>query len=72
MAHRSLLMVISPYARSGVSHSHTSLASILKTFDLVFGLPALNQYDAAATDLADMFADTPDVAPYEALSSSPW
>ena len=56
-AHRSLLLVISPYARRGVSHVHTSMASILKTFDLIFGLPYLNQYDAAATDLSDMFTD---------------
>jgi len=68
-AHRSLLLVISPYARRGVAHVHTSMASILKTFDLVFGLPYLNQYDAAATDLSDMFTDTPDFAPFEALPS---
>jgi DNA-binding beta-propeller fold protein YncE len=68
-AHRSLLLVISPYARRGVSHVHTSMASILKTFDLVFGLPHLNQYDAAATDLSDMFTDTPDFTPFEALPS---
>jgi hypothetical protein len=48
---------------------HTSMASILKTFDLIFGLPYLNQYDAAGTDLSDMFADTPDFAPFEALPS---
>jgi len=68
-AHRSLLLVASPYARRGVSHVHTSMASILKTFDLIFGLPPLNQYDAAASDLADMFADQPDFTPYEALPS---
>jgi hypothetical protein len=68
-AHRSLLLAISPYARHGVAHMHTSMASILKTFDLIFGLPYLNQYDAAATDLSDMFADTPDFAPFEALPS---
>ena len=68
-AHRSLLLVISPYARRGVSHVHTSIASILKTFDLIFGLPYLNQYDAAATDLSDMFTDTPDFTPFEALPS---
>jgi DNA-binding beta-propeller fold protein YncE len=70
-AHRSLLMVISPYARRGVSHVHTSMASILKTFFLIFGLPPLNQYDAAATDLADMFTDQPDFTPYQALPSDP-
>jgi DNA-binding beta-propeller fold protein YncE len=68
-AHRSLLLVISPYARHAVSHAHTSIASILKTFDLVFGMPYLNQYDAAATDLSDMFTDTPDFTPFEALPS---
>jgi YVTN family beta-propeller protein len=68
-AHRSLLMVISPYARRGVSHVHTSMESILKTFFLIFGLPPLNQYDAAATDLSDMFTDKPDFTPYTALPS---
>jgi hypothetical protein len=67
-AHRSVLLVISPYAR-GVSHVHTSMASILKTFDLIFGLPYLNQYDASATDLSDMFTGTPDFTPFEALPS---
>jgi DNA-binding beta-propeller fold protein YncE len=68
-AHRSLLLVISPYARRGVSHVHTSMASILKTFDLILGLPYLNQYDAAATDLSDLFTATPDFTPYQALPS---
>ena len=68
-AHRSLLLVVSPYARRGVSHVHTSIASILKTFDLIFGLPPLNQYDATASDLSDMFTEQPDARPYEALPS---
>jgi YVTN family beta-propeller protein len=68
-AHRSLLLVISPYARRGVSHVHTSMASILKTIDLILGLPYLNQYDAAASGLADCFTDQPDFTPYEALPS---
>ena len=69
-AHRSVLMVISPYTAGGrVSHVHTSIASILKTFDLILGLPSLNQYDAASADLADFFSDQPDFTPYEALPS---
>ncbi len=69
-AHRSVLMVISPYARRDyVSHAHTSIASILKTFDLTLGLPYLNQFDAAATDLTDFFTDQPDFTPYDALPS---
>jgi len=69
-AHRSVLMVASPYAKRGyVSHAHTSIASILKTFDLIFGLPYLNQFDAAATDLTDFFTSQPDFTPYDALPS---
>jgi YVTN family beta-propeller protein len=68
-AHRSLLLVISPYAKPGVSHVHTSMASILKTIDLILGMPFINQYDAAASDLSDMFTDTPDFTPYTALPS---
>jgi YVTN family beta-propeller protein len=68
-AHRSILLVISPYSRRGVSHVHTDFMSILKTFDLIFDLPYLNQYDAAATDLSDRFTAVPDFAPYDALPS---
>ena len=67
-AHRSVLMVISPYAkRNFVSNVHYSFGSIFKTFWNILGLPYLNQYDAAANDLADMFADTADFTPYTAL-----
>ena len=67
-AHRSMLMVISPYAKKNyVSHNHYSFGSIFKTFWNILGLPYLNQYDAGATDMADMFTDKPDFAPYNAL-----
>ena len=38
--------------------------SIFKTIDLVLGIPPLNQYDAAATDLRDMFTPKADLRPY--------
>jgi hypothetical protein len=68
-AHRSLLLMISPYAKPGVAHLHTSMASIIKTIDLILGMPFINQYDAAASDLSDMFTNTPDFTPYTALPS---
>ncbi len=71
-AHRSILMVISPYARkSHVSHVHTSFGSIFKTFWNILGLPCLNQFDATATDLSDMFGNQPDFTPYQALAVDP-
>jgi len=67
-AHRSVLMVISPYAkRNYVSSVHYSFGSIFKTFWNVLGLPYLNQYDAAANDFADFFTAKPDFTPYNAV-----
>ncbi|MCA9448921.1 MAG: hypothetical protein KC931_17505, partial [Candidatus Omnitrophica bacterium] len=67
-AHRSILMVISPYAKRGyVGHVHYSFGSLFKTYWNILGLPYLNQYDAGATDLADLFTEEPDTTPYRAL-----
>ncbi|NND32658.1 MAG: hypothetical protein HKN76_08715, partial [Saprospiraceae bacterium] len=67
-AHRSLLMMISPWVkRDFVSHVHVSFGSIFKTFWNLLGLPYLNQYDAGASDLADFFTNEADYTPYQAL-----
>lgn len=64
--HRSVFMVISPWAkREYVSKTHASLSSVFKTIYLILGIPPLNQYDAAATDLRDMFTSEPDFTPYD-------
>ncbi len=67
-AHRSILMVCSPWAkRNHVSHRHYSFGSIFKTFWNILGVPYLNQYDASAADLSDFFTNKPDFTPYKAL-----
>ncbi|HMF44409.1 MAG TPA: hypothetical protein VKQ32_27235 [Polyangia bacterium] len=64
--YRSIFLAISPWVkRENVTKSHISLASIFKTVDLIFGIPPLNQYDAAATDLRDLFTRQPDFSPYD-------
>jgi hypothetical protein len=71
-AHRSILMVISPWVkRDYVSHTHYSFGSIFKTFWNILGLPYLNQYDAGATDFGDLFSSTPDFTPYNAVAVDP-
>ena len=71
-AHRSLLMLVSPWVKKKhVSHGHYSFGSIFKTFWHILGLPYLNQYDAGATDLAECFTDRPDTTPYRAVASDP-
>ncbi|MDZ7605859.1 MAG: bifunctional YncE family protein/alkaline phosphatase family protein [Cyclobacteriaceae bacterium] len=67
-AHRSVLMIVSPWVkRNYVSKLHYSFGSIFKTFWNVLGTPYLNQYDAAAMDFGDFFIDHPDFTPYNAV-----
>jgi DNA-binding beta-propeller fold protein YncE len=67
-AHRSILMLISPWVKKAyVSHLHYSFGSLFKTYWNILGLPYLNQYDAGATDLSDFFTGIPDDSPYRAL-----
>ena len=68
-AHRSLLMAISPYAKKNyIGNVHYSFGSIFKTFWKILGIPYLNQYDASAADMSDMFSNTPDFSPYRAVA----
>jgi len=63
---RSIFLAISPWIkRQYLSKNHYSLASIFKTVDLILGIPPLNQYDAAATDLRDLFTPNADFTPYQ-------
>jgi YVTN family beta-propeller protein len=71
-AHRSLLMIISPYAKRNFnSHQHYSFGSIFKTFWNVLNIPYLNQYDFGVTNLSDCFTAEPDFTPYKAVSVDP-
>jgi hypothetical protein len=57
--HRTPVLVISPYAKPQyVGKKHYSTASIVKTEELLLGLPPNNLGDLFATDLRDMFQDT--------------
>jgi DNA-binding beta-propeller fold protein YncE len=63
--YRSIFLAISPWIkRENVAKQHLSLASIFKTVDLILGMPPLNTYDAAATDLRDLFTAKPDFTTY--------
>ena len=57
-AQRSVLLVISPWAKRGyVSHRHTTILSMHRTLYEIFGLPPLNMFDALANDFSDVFTD---------------
>lgn len=64
-AQRSVLLLISPWARHGfVSHRHTTIVSMHRTLYELLGLPPLNMFDALANDFSDCFTTHPDYTPY--------
>lgn len=71
-AQRSVLLVISPWAKRGaVSHRHTTIVSMHRTLYSLMGLPSLNLFDALANDFSDCFTTTPNFAPYRCRPVDP-
>jgi hypothetical protein len=65
-AHRSVLLVASPWTRRGaVDSTLYTTAGMLRTMELILGLPPMSQYDAAATPLYAAFQAKPNAAPYQ-------
>jgi hypothetical protein len=48
-------------------HARYSTAGILRTIELILGVPPMSAYDAAARPLYDAFGASPDTRPYDAL-----
>jgi YVTN family beta-propeller protein len=64
-AHRSVALVASPWARRGALDSTLyTTAGMLRTIELILGLPPMSQYDAAATPMYGAFQTKPDLTPY--------
>ena len=55
-AHRTAGLVISPYCKRGfVDSTLYTTASMIRTMELILGLPPLTQYDAGATPMFNSF-----------------
>jgi len=68
-AHRTVGLVISPYCkRAFVDSTLYTTASMVRTMELILGLPPLTQYDAGATPMFNCFGTTPVCTPYQALT----
>jgi hypothetical protein len=69
-AHRSPVFVAGGYVKRGaVVHEMYSTSGVLRTIELILGLPPMSQYDAAAKPLYACFSNTPDTAPYNAKAA---
>ncbi len=64
-AHRSTLLVISPFIKKHfVDHTMYSTSSVLKTIELILGLKPMTQFDLSAAPILNSVTDNPDYAPY--------
>src|SRR5581483_479880 len=69
--YRTTAYVISPYTKRGAivgtQYNHTSL---LRTLELMLGLPPMNQMDATATPMFDCFTNVADLTPFNAVTNN--
>jgi YVTN family beta-propeller protein len=67
--HRTVALAISPYTcRRSVDSTFYSQTSMLKTIELMLGLPTLSVFDLIANDMRNSFQLTPDFTPYDAVT----
>ncbi|MGN6295584.1 MAG: bifunctional YncE family protein/alkaline phosphatase family protein [Ginsengibacter sp.] len=70
-AHRSPAYLISPYVkRNFVDHTMYSTSGMLRTIELILGLPPMSQYDVAAMPMFRCFTSVPDTTAYVALPAN--
>jgi YVTN family beta-propeller protein len=69
-SHRTAGLVISPYVKRGVVDSEMySTVSMLRTVELLLGLPPMTQHDAAAPPMVNSFMAKPDLSGFKALQA---
>jgi YVTN family beta-propeller protein len=69
--YRTTCYVASPYTRrAAVVSTQYNQTSLLRTMELMLGLPPMNQMDATATPMTACFTDRPDLTAFKALTNN--
>ena len=70
-AHRSPAYIAGPFVkRNFIDHTPYTTSGMLRTIELILGLPPMSQYDAAATPMWRCFTAKPDYTSFKALPSN--
>jgi YVTN family beta-propeller protein len=70
-AHRTTAYVAGPHVkRKFVDHTMYSTSSMLRTIELILGLPPMSQYDAAAAPMWRCFTGSADLRPFNSVASN--
>jgi hypothetical protein len=66
--HRTTAFVVSPYVRRNhLDSTFYSHQSMLKTIELILGLPTMSIFDLIAIDMRNSFQDEADLSPFTAI-----
>jgi YVTN family beta-propeller protein len=70
-AHRTTAYVAGGFVkRKFIDHTMYSTSSMLRTMELILGIPPMTQYDAAAEPMWRCFSSTPDLTPFASVPSN--
>ncbi len=70
-AHRTTAYVAGPFVkRNFIDHTMYSTSAMLRTMELILGLPPMSQYDAAATPMFRSFMPTPNMTPFQSVAAN--
>jgi YVTN family beta-propeller protein len=66
--HRTVALAVSPYTQRGaIDSTFYSQVSMVKTIELILGVPPMSLFDLIANDMRQSFQPTPDLTPYQAV-----
>ena len=66
--HRSVAQAISPYTRRKfVDHKNYNQTGMVKSIELILGLPPMNQLDLSATPMSNCFQPEPDLTSFTSV-----
>lgn len=69
--YRTTAYVVSPYTKRGaVVSTQYNQTGLLRTMELILGLPPMNQMDATATPMFDCFTDVADLKPFDSVANN--
>jgi len=67
-SYRTTAYLASPYTkRHAVIHTEYNQTSLIRTIELMLGLPPMNQFDATAAPMFDCFVDQADLTPFQSV-----
>ena len=67
-SHRSVFFTISAYNRPGTVHRFANTTDVIAAIEDILGMGRLSKFDYFSRSMADVFAPTPDLTPYDPIT----